>query len=205
MSSRARGSIRQGTIAQTHPPVRVPVIPTLQRAAWRCFVAGLLACAASAQTYCNCLPGLGPCGNDGGSALNGGCSNSTGKGAFLGPIGTTSVSVDDLIFVANQMPAAVPVVLIMGPEGVQLPFGDGLLCVGAGSVGFSRYTPKATSAVGTATWGPQLISWGEANFPSEAWIDPGETWYFQAWFRDIGGPCGTGLNLTNGLGLTYVP
>lgn len=180
------------------------MIPTLIRAARRAFVAGLFASAGFAQSYCDCLPGLGPCGNDGGTALHGGCFNSTGKRAFLGPIGTTSVSVDDLIFVANQMPAAVPVVLIMGPESVQLPFGDGLLCVGAGTVGYSRYTPKATSAVGTATWGPQLVEWGEANFPMNAWIDAGETWHFQAWFRDVDGPCGKGVNLTNGLALTYV-
>lgn len=181
------------------------MIPTLTRAAWRALATGLLACAAFAQSYCDCSVGKGPCGNDGGSALHGGCFNSTGKRAFLGPIGSTSASVDDLILVTNQMPAAMPVVLIMGPEGVQLPFGDGLLCVGAGTLGYSHYTPKTTTAVGTANWGPKLVLFGKQNFPSDSWIHPGETWHFQAWYRDIGGPCGTGINLTNGLALTYVP
>lgn len=180
-------------------------IPTFTRAVRTCIVAGLLAAAASAQSYCDCDPGLGPCGNDGGTALHGGCFNSTGQRAFMGPIGTMSVSIDDLIFVANQMPASTPVVMVMGPESALAPFGDGLLCVGAGTLGYLRYTPKTTTAVGTATWGPKLCSWGQSNFPPEAWIDPGETWYFQAWFRDPEGPCGAGLNLTNGLALTYVP
>ena len=93
----------------------------------------------------------------------------------------------------------------MGPESMLLPFGDGLLCVGAGITGYWRYTPKATTGVGTATWGPELCSWGHSNFPPDAWINPGETWHVQAWFRDPNGPCGAGLNLTNGLTLTYVP
>lgn len=186
-------------------PVRVPVIPTSLHAAWRCIVVGLLACAASAQSYCDCTAALAPCGNLVGGALHGGCTNSTGKRAFLGPIGTLSISIDDMIFVANQMPSVMPVVLMMGPEGVQTPFGDGVLCVGPGTSGYARYTAKVTTAVGTATWGPQLIAWGKANFPPESWINPGETWHYQAWFRDPFGPCGSGVNLTNGLALTYVP
>lgn len=189
---------------RTPTPVRVSLIPTFTRAVRRCIVAGLLASAATAQSYCDCVEGLGPCGNDGGTALHGGCFNSTGKRAFMGPIGTMSVSIDDLIFVANQMPASTPVVLIMGPESLKAPFGDGLLCVGAGTMGYWRYTAKSTTAVGTATWGPQLCAWGKDNFPVEGWIHPGETWHFQAWFRDPDGPCGGGLNLTNGLTLTYV-
>jgi hypothetical protein len=32
---------------------------------------------------------------------------------------------------------------------------------------------------------------------------PGQTRYFQGWYRNPGGPCGTGFNLTNGLGITF--
>ena len=181
------------------------MIPTLKRAVLRLLAVGLMASVGLAQSYCDCTPGLGPCGNDVGAGLHGGCINSTGARAFLGPIGSTSVSVDDLIFVANQMPASQPVMLFMGPVAAQLPFGDGLLCVGPGATGLGRFSTKQTSVVGTANWGPGLVAYTKANFPSTSWIKPGQTWHFQAWYRDIDGPCGQGTNLTNGLAMTFVP
>jgi hypothetical protein len=36
-------------------------------------------------------------------------------------------------------------------------------------------------------------------------IVPGTTWYFQAWHRDVGGPCGTGANLTHAIGVCFEP
>ncbi len=181
------------------------MIHTSIRALQRLLAVGLFASVGLAQSYCNCTPGLGPCGNDIGAGLIGGCINSTGARAFLGPIGSTSVGTDDMIFVATQMPATLPVMLVMGPESVQLPFGDGLLCVGPGSTGLERFTPKSISNFGTSNWGPGLVGYAKANFPSDSWIKAGQTWHFQAWYRDLDGPCNQGTNLTNGLTLTFVP
>ncbi len=42
-----------------------------------------------------------------------------------------------------------------------------------------------------------------AGAPSDD--DAGETWYFQGWYRDPMGPCGTAFNLSNGLAVTFAP
>jgi hypothetical protein len=31
----------------------------------------------------------------------------------------------------------------------------------------------------------------------------GQTVYFQGWYRNVQGPCGSGFNLTNGLQVTF--
>ncbi len=36
-------------------------------------------------------------------------------------------------------------------------------------------------------------------------IDAGETWYFQGWYRDPMGPCGTAFNLSNAIAVTFAP
>lgn len=177
------------------------MIPTMIRAVLRLLAVGLVTSVALAQSYCDCTSGLGPCGNDVGAGLHGGCINSTGARGFLGPIGSTSVDSDDLIFVANQMPATQPVMLIMGPQAAQLPFGDGLLCVGPGATGFARFSHKSISAFGTANWGPGLVGYAKANFPTDSWIKPGQTWHFQAWFRD---PVQS-FNLSDAVSVTFVP
>ncbi|MBI5432917.1 MAG: hypothetical protein HZA52_08825 [Planctomycetes bacterium] len=35
-------------------------------------------------------------------------------------------------------------------------------------------------------------------------LNPGETWYLQVWYRGVAGG-GAGLNLTDGLQVTFVP
>jgi hypothetical protein len=44
-----------------------------------------------------------------------------------------------------------------------------------------------------------------SSLPAGAQIAAGETWHFQAWFRDPSGPCGMGSNLTNALRVTFAP
>ncbi len=76
---------------------------------------------------------------------------------------------------------------LQGGNGV--PFGDGLRLVGGA---LQRLGIESADAGGQARWGPGLA----AIFGWSA----GETRYFQVWYRDpVGGPCGTGFNLSNGL------
>jgi hypothetical protein len=180
------------------------VIPTLKNRAAVVLATVLLSGLAAAQSYCECTPGLGPCGNDAGS-LPGGCVNSTQAKGFLGPIGSTSVEYDDLLFSIFNLPSAAPTVLFMGSQAVQLPFGDGLLCVAGGAVGIAKFTPKFTTGLGTSVYGPGLAKYSQQNFLPAFWIHPGETWHFQLWYRDPEGPCGKGFNLTNAVAVGFTP
>jgi hypothetical protein len=165
----------------------------------------LVALSAHAQDHCACGPRTSPCGNMQPGPLQAGCVNSLGLRAYVGPIGTTSLSTDDLVLSAFNMPPAVQTFLLYGAGGNRWPFGDGVLCVSAGSKGMYRFPLQISTVVGTATSGPGLAAQITASFPASGWLQPGDTWYFQRWYRDAEGPCGSGFNLTNGLGLTFTP
>ena len=138
-----------------------------------------------------------PCGN---ASLPGeGCANSTGRGAKLYNAGATSVSLDDALPQAIQLPPNKALIFIAG-MGVQgggngVPFYDGLLCITVNK----RFLGQTSSPTGTGAQ-PQPVL-GSNNL-----IQPGSTWYFQAWFRDgASGPCGTKVNLSNGLEISFTP
>ena len=58
---------------------------------------------------------------------------------------------------------------------------------------------------GALVLGPGIVAYAQANFPPAGQIGPGQTWYFQGWYRDPAGPCGSGFNLTNGIEVTFTP
>lgn len=167
--------------------------------------ASLLAVAARADVYCECTAAASPCGNHGPSTLPAGCTNSTGLRAFLGPIGSLSVSSDDLVLTSFNLPHDTGTLLVLGGGAASLPFGDGILCLSAGAKGVFRFPSQHAGPTGAIASGPGLVKQTQALFSAAGWIRPGETWYFQRWYRDPDGPCGSGSNLTNGLGLTFLP
>ncbi|MAE28724.1 MAG: hypothetical protein CMJ87_07030 [Planctomycetes bacterium] len=146
-----------------------------------------------ANKYCQCdVTAPAPCANYDASA---GCRNSTGLGGLLEASGSSSVS-GILAMTASQLPTGQPGLLFIAPSAATIPFRDGLLCAtgtlrrlsiaisgGSGSMSFSGVVAM-TAATGVT-------------------IMPGETWYLQTWFRDPTGPCGTGSNLTNGVGVLF--
>jgi hypothetical protein len=141
-------------------------------------------------------PSFCPCGNYP-STAGAGCANSTGKGGLLETSGSDSVTADDLVFRAAQLPPTKPALLFHGtgaPSGGTMPFGDGALCI-AGQT--KRYGVTFVAPNGGAAWGPGLAGQG-------AW-SAGATLRFQAWHRDPSGPCGGGFNLTNGIEVTFTP
>lgn len=123
-----------------------------------------------------------------------GCRNSTGSGGRLVGSGSTSVTLDDLRFSALGLPAKQFSILFVGPGPSFQVLGDGRLCVSGSLV---RLGTKKASAGGQVFWGPGLQ-------PTGGWA-AGETRWFQAWFRDPGGPCGSGSNLTNGYVIRFTP
>jgi hypothetical protein len=104
---------------------------------------------------------------------------------------------DDIRFSACGLPPLQPALLFSGTAssspGVQ--FGDGIRATTGTIV---RRGVVTASPFGLAHWGPDLGG-------NQPW-GPGQTYYLQAWYRDpVGGPCGSGFNLTSGISVDFQP
>lgn len=142
---------------------------------------------------CSCTSSLAPCSNP---DPVGGCATSRGFGARLQACGGSSASADDLLLDARWMLSGQPAILFAASDvaAAPEPFADGALC-GAGT--FKRFASITPSFPGHASFGPGLAALGG--------FTAGETWSFQAWFRDPTGPCGSGANLSNSIVVRYGP
>lgn len=122
--------------------------------------------------------------------------NSTGAAAAISAIGSNESSDNFLQLRANNVPVGTPGLFFFGPNQVQLPFGDGLRCVG-GSI--QRIQP---AQFGDANG--QVLRFVDLNaFPSGGLFNPGSTVNLQYWYRDpSGGP--NGFNLSDGLSITWM-
>jgi hypothetical protein len=148
-------------------------------------------CEIIGGPLCYCPAAVAPCANP---YLPGGCRNSTGVGAILGASGSGSVGLDNLVLTATQLPLNKPGLFFGGTvPGGPFPFGDGLRCV-TGML--KRFTPVLNSGgSGTLVGGPGLAT---ANG-----VLAGQTWDFQAWYRDPAGPCGSGFNTSNAYSVLF--
>jgi hypothetical protein len=135
--------------------------------------------------------------NDG--APGQGCMNSSGQGAVLRAVGSTSVAADDLLLSVTQMPPQTTGVFIVGDARLQPPLSlrAGLLCTG-GTI--ARYAGESAGALGAYSLsGPVSLSQGL--------IQAGESYAFQAWYRDLTplAPCAATSNLSNSVLVTFAP
>lgn len=130
-------------------------------------------------------------------------ANSTGSPAWIDRHGSTSVAANDLVLdVASAIPGQFGV-FFYGPEQASVPFGNGLRCVGAGSLGLFRFTPPVLGDLfGDASYAVDLTT-APANAGAGR-IDPFSTWNFQFWYRDPAAG-GAGFNLSNALQLHFCP
>jgi len=140
------------------------------------------------------------CGAD---SLLAGCVNSTGLGARLEAEGSSSVTSDDLTLVMTQLPPNTTALMLMAQQTSRLPWGDGLLCIGGLSKIF-RLPPALNSGLnGTVSTGPGLVALSQTQLvPVPGGIQAGDTWNFQAYYRDTLG-CGSGFNSSNGVAVTF--
>ncbi len=141
-----------------------------------------------------------PCGNSG--AAPGGCGTSTGPLALVAS-GTASIGSDDLVLSVDGAPLQQFGLIFLGPA-LQGPvvLGDGLRCVGAPLL---RLPVGSTGASGSLSQGPGLVSLAGTIFPPPNPLALGSTWHFQAWFRDPGGPCGSGSAVSSALSIQFAP
>lgn len=126
-----------------------------------------------------------PCGNL--STSGRGCSNSTGLGAELAGFGNQQVAADNYLLRAHALPVAQSGVFLQGAGLANLAFRDGLLCVASPTV---RLESVTSDSGGTAQSSVSIVQQGG--------VQPGTIRYYQLWYRDPGGACGSGSNLTNG-------
>jgi hypothetical protein len=148
-----------------------------------------------------CFGSSCPCGNDSPTA---GCTNATGSGALLHASGTASLASDDLaLTVSGSVPQQFGI-LYMGQATTMLPFGNGHRCVDSGAGGIHRFPAMQANAAGTYGMN-NVVSFANGTFPPSGALLPGDTWNFQGWYRDPGGPCGGGFNLSNAVEISVIP
>ena len=143
-------------------------------------------CMPAPQTPVPC-----PCGNNAVPTSGGGCANSTGNSGRLAATGSASVSLDDFRPRVQGLAVDVPGILLRRtaePHDQAHPFYDGVLCIG--------FQPQVVSRFVTGASG----DWqGVTPLAGSLGVAPGAVDRFQVWYRDRGGPCGSGANTTNSI------
>jgi glucose/arabinose dehydrogenase len=141
-------------------------------------------CPATSSTYCTASV------------------NSGGGGAFISITGTPSVSQNNVTLhvagaVGNQFG-----LFYYGSGQINLPFGNGFRCVGAGGIGIFRLGPPAQSD----SFGDMSRHWDLTQSPSSSGsgaITAGSTWNIQYWYRDPGSTQGDTFNLSNAVSVSW--
>ncbi len=130
-------------------------------------------------------------------------ANSSGQGGSMGAFGSAQVSVNDLTLTASSLPPNQFGIFAVAPfEGFVPGAGgtsNGNLCL-AGTIG--RYVGPG-QIVNSGASGEFQISIDLTAIPQGAGTvstSAGQTWSFQAWFRD---QVGLGSNFTDGISITF--
>jgi hypothetical protein len=133
-----------------------------------------------------------PCNNNGGTGE--GCDWGNGFGGVLDAAGVPSVSNDTLSLTASQVPLTPGFFMVgdlttHGQDGS--PFFNGIRCL----ANPSRIQKVFNGGTIPLAGNPSL-----SQFLSAA---PGDTMFFQYWFRNGGGPCLATVNSTNAVEVTW--
>jgi len=116
--------------------------------------------------------------------------NSTGVAAVISYSGSTSLADNNLTLYAAPVPNK-PGIFFFGPNQIEIPFGNGFLCVGGG---LTRLNPPVVASGNLATYVVDVVAAG---------LIVGTT-NFQYWGRDPAGG-GAFFNTSNGLSITFIP
>ena len=172
-------------------------------------IAAPLALRALAQsTFTPFCPGTAsacPCGNAPPLADTG-CMNSFGQGGRLVGTGNAQVTADTVRLNASGLPTTATIIFFQGDTQVNggsgAVFGDGLRCVD-GPMTWRlgvRAALGGTVSLGHGIPGDPVISI-RGGIPAA-----GGTMHYQGWYRNAAAYCTPdGFNLTNAIGVTWVP
>ncbi len=138
-----------------------------------------------------------PCGNNSNPAQNAGCKNSSGVGGELVGTGHTSVTTDGLVLNASHMTGSLAV-FFQGNALVSLTYGDGHRCMGGSLKRIGNKNPSSGGASYPQSGDPAISVSG--NVPAAGGVR-----YYQVVYRNNGGPCGAGFNITNGVSVVWAP
>ncbi len=129
--------------------------------------------------------------------------NSAGLSGSMSALGSLTVASNDLTLVASDLPQGQFGIFVLSMTSDFVPGANGTsngnICLG-GVVGrFDRPGEVlGTGALGTFSLAADLTTFPQGS--GSVAVAAGETWYFQAWHRDV---VGLGSNFTDGLELTF--
>lgn len=124
-----------------------------------------------------------------------GANSVSASGATVLPFGSTSIAANDLGILATAMPASSFAIWLYAENRVQNPLGDGFLCVNGSQI-------FRLAVVQSDFFGENVLNVDQNNLAPGSVINAGDTFNFQAWYRDS---VGAGFNLTNALEVTFCP
>lgn len=142
-----------------------------------------------------------PCGNDEPHADTGtlrGCQNSGVLGSSLHGYGSAQLNAGSPSpWLRAHVPGQTFGVFFRGTSAIPpAPFGDGVRCVG-GSL-------KRLQVVQSAPNGSLWYAETTVDLRVVDSIQPGDWRYYQYWFRDPAGPCGSGFNASSALRMRWL-
>ena len=127
--------------------------------------------------------------------------NSTGAVSELGALGSLNIETNRLVLLNTQLPPAAPALMLASQlDGFQaIPGTEGPLCLGAPFLRLLGHQAVSRPDGTLATW-VQLTT--ESGLPASdgLYVQAGETWFFQLWYRDSLGT--TGTNTSNSMSVT---
>jgi hypothetical protein len=161
-------------------------------------------------SFCFGDPGSGascPCGNDNdGSVPESGCANGIfASGAQLTGSGIASITADTLVLATTHLQPNNSGLYFQANNDLSpgIIWGDGLQCAGGGLIRLGVRFSDASGYSDTSGY-PHTISGRSAAFGHP--IAPGETLYYQCWYRNPNGsPCGLDFNTSNGCAVIWLP
>ncbi len=125
-----------------------------------------------------------------------GAPNSVGPGSSIAGSGSTSMTAANFNLTANGCPANKPGLFFMGLNQVNVPLGNGNLCLG-GSV--KRFPVVISDGAGVFS---QAVDFNA--LPGGLLLAAGQNANFQCWYRDVAAG-GAGFNLSDGLNVLLCP